>query len=223
LSELEWLANLSYESAATDSFDGILARDAMRNWFCVVLSLAAIVGGPAYAADLAQPAPSVVSPEVSAFPFISEIRGGAFAHAIGSPEDNGRVDLNAELLSVKLFRTNDWTDVLIPQLHLGTTINFVGDTSFVYTGFTWRYDISQTAFFVEGTLGGSLNNGQLQDFHNDRNALGCHALFRESASLGYRFDAHWEIMATLEHSSNANICRENRGLTSAGLRLGYRF
>ena len=31
------------------------------------------------------------------------------------------------------------------------------------------------------------------------------------------------LMATIEHSSNAGLCSENRGLTNAGLRLGYRF
>jgi lipid A 3-O-deacylase len=203
----------------------VQTRNVMRIWSCI-MALVVILSKPVSAADLIslpQTDAFLLPPPTQSIPFISEIRGGAFAHGLGSPERDGRVDLNAELLFVKPFHTSDWTDILIPMPHLGTTVNFVGDTSTIYAGLTWRYDISTTAFFVEATSGGSLNNGQLQDFHNDRNALGCHVLFRESGSLGYHIDTNWNVMATIEHSSNANLCHENRGLTNVGLRVGYQF
>ena len=34
------------------------------------------------------------------------------------------------------------------------------------------------------------------------------------------FGKHWELMATVDHMSNADLCDENRGLTTVGLRLG---
>jgi len=55
------------------------------------------------------------------------------------------------------------------------------------------------------------------------NALGCHVLFRESASLGFNLTESWRIMGTIEHNSNAGLCDFNRGLTNAGVRLGYKF
>jgi hypothetical protein len=30
-------------------------------------------------------------------------------------------------------------------------------------------------------------------------------------------------MATVEHMSNAGLCKQNRGLTNYGARIGYRF
>ena len=72
-----------------------------------------------------------------------------------------------------------------------------------------------------------MHNGNTQSnlalVPSDRNALGCSPLFRESASVGYRFTPSWSIMATIEHLSNAGICAQNRGLTNVGVRLGYTF
>jgi hypothetical protein len=53
--------------------------------------------------------------------------------------------------------------------------------------------------------------------------MGCAVTFRESATAGFRITQNWSIMATVEHMSNAGLCVENRGLTNAGLRLGYTF
>jgi len=45
-----------------------------------------------------------------------------------------------------------------------------------------------------------------------------------NAAAGYRFDDHWNLSATVEHASNANLCDgPNDGLTRAGLMLGYQF
>ena len=55
------------------------------------------------------------------------------------------------------------------------------------------------------------------------NAMGCHASFREAASVGYRFNANWRLMATFEHMSNAGLCVQHRGLTNYGVRVGYVF
>ncbi len=54
-----------------------------------------------------------------------------------------------------------------------------------------------------------------------RDTLGCRALFREAGSLGVGVTAHWSVMATVEHLSNAGLCAGNRGLTNVGLRVGY--
>lgn len=151
-----------------------------------------------------------------------EVRGGVFAHDPSSPEQ-GSADLNLEALSPRLFSTGSAWDVLIPRAHVGGTINFNGKTSHGYAGLTWTYDVTQQ-LFVEVSLGGALHNGKTDRIVPvNHNALGCSPLFRESASIGYRFTPAWSVMATVEHLSNAGLCSNNRGLTNAGVRLGYSF
>jgi len=164
-----------------------------------------------------------VPPPMESNFFISEFRLGVLAHGVGSPERTGGADLNAEILFIKPFSASGWADAFIPRPQLGATINFAGKTSTAYAGFAWRTNLFDTPFFSEISFGASVNNGQLEERNNDMNPLGCHVLFRESGSLGYDFDRHWSVMTTFEHSSNANLCDKNRGLSNIGARVGYRF
>lgn len=187
-----------------------------------VLASVVLSGAPSFAADLgATPvarAPSFLASPASRF----EIRGGVFAHDPWSPEQ-GSADLNIEALSPRLYSTGSAWDVLIPRAHLGGTINFNGKTSHGYAGLAWTFDITQQ-FFVEASFGGAIHNGKTgSTIVPNHNALGCSPLFRESASIGYRITEAWSMMATVEHLSNAGLCSNNRGLTNAGVRLGYSF
>ena len=38
------------------------------------------------------------------------------------------------------------------------------------------------------------------------NALGCHVLFHESATIGFNVTENWRVMGSIEHSSNAGAC-----------------
>ena len=144
--------------------------------------------------------------------------GSGFAHDPGGP-DAGGIDVNTEVLFAKPWGTQaEWW---LPRPHLGATISLDGRTSTVYGGATWQVDLT-SSLFAEASFGASLNNAATVD-EEEADALGCTALFRSSASLGYRMTAHWSVMASVEHSSNAGLCDRNRGLTNTGLRLGYRF
>jgi hypothetical protein len=178
-----------------------------------------LCGSSALAADYQAASPPIAEP----FPWLSEVRLGALVHGLGSPERDGGVDLNGEVLFAKPFHVEGWNEALIPRPHIGATANFQGKTSTIYAGVTWHFDLFESPFFAEVSSGGSLNNGELDDRHDDMNPLGCHLLFRESASLGYQFDQHWSVMGTFEHNSNANLCSENRGLSNLGVRVGYKF
>jgi len=149
-----------------------------------------------------------------------EIRGGVFAHDTVSPE-SGSVDLNAEILSPKLFSVAPQWQVFVPRAHVGTTVNTVGDTSHAYAGLTWSYDVTKS-LFVEASFGGAVHNGK-HARTADRVAMGCSWSFRESGSIGWRFTESLSAMATIEHVSNGGLCDQNRGLTNFGLRLGYAF
>ena len=156
------------------------------------------------------------------FPFISEVRAGAYAHDPLSPE-KGSADLNAEVLFAKPFRLQGPWDFLMPRPHLGATISFAGRTSAAYAGFNWTYDVTRS-IFVEASLGGAVHNGSTSRIvppHS--NAMGCSVTFHESAGLGYRLTERWSVMANIEHFSNAGLCKANRGLTNYGFRVGYSF
>jgi lipid A 3-O-deacylase len=165
----------------------------------------------------------LASPTAQNQNFVSEVRLGGFAHDPSSPE-SGSVDLNGEVLFAKPATSdNPIVNALIPRPHVGATVNFAGKTSQAYAGATWTYDITSRVF-AEASFGGSVNNGKTGNVvPAGFNKVGCNGLFRESASLGYRVSEHWSVMGTIEHSSNAGLCAQNRGLTNVGARIGYSF
>lgn len=152
-----------------------------------------------------------------------EVRSGALAHQIeDSPGEEG-VDLNLELLFDKLpggYGSRIVEYFLTPRPHIGASINLNGDTSQLYFGMTWDIHLTDR-LFVETSFGGAFHDGP----HNEdgESKFGCTLNFRESASIGYRLSAQWNVMLTIDHMSNAGLCDENRGLTNAGVRVGYRW
>jgi hypothetical protein len=111
--------------------------------------------------------------------------------------------------------------VLHPRVHAGAIVSTSGEASQVFAGFTWTVDITDRLFLDLG-FGGALNNATLHD-SQDGPSVGCHALFHESLAAGYKLDETWRIMATVDHSSNANLCHDNDGLSYAGLSIGRKF
>lgn len=183
---------------------------------------------PAMAADLTAPPPPPVfvppAPQpASPYGILSEARFGLLAHGVANHEW-GSVDINGELLSVKpVTLATGWANYFIPRFHVGGDLNTAGRTNDVYTGLTWTFPI-YGRLFGEATFGGSYNDGHTGFVvPKDYSRVGCHTLFRESVSLGYHIDDHWNVMALAEHDSNAGLCKHNEGLTNIGLRLGYVF
>ncbi|MDF2118484.1 acyloxyacyl hydrolase [Roseiarcaceae bacterium H3SJ34-1] len=152
-----------------------------------------------------------------------ELRLGTFVHDSLSPE-RGSADINGEILFAPFPRTpGSSANWLVPRLHVGATVNTAGKTSIAYAGFTWTYDISQR-LFIEGAFGGALNNSRTGPIAvAGHNAMGCSASFHEAASVGYRITRAFSVLATVEHSSNAGLCPQNRGLTNFGIRAAYAF
>ena len=155
--------------------------------------------------------------------FISETRLGLLAQDPWSPEAQTGA-LHGEVLFARPFQPTDpLMRYFTPQPHIGASFNLGSRTSFVFAGLTWNIDLSPRVF-IEASFGGALHDGHRGGvLREDRAALGCSPLFRESASLGYRFSERLSFMATVEHYGNAGLCQENRGLTNIGARFGYRF
>jgi hypothetical protein len=176
-------------------------------------------GGLARAADV--PAQSSAVPILARNSGLS-VRAGVFVHDPLSPE-RGSTDLTAQILLPKAFRLNDPVlDALIPRASFGGTGSLSNRTSHAYAGVAWTFDLTPR-LFVEGTLGLGINNGEGGIVGPNRNPLGCNWNFYENLSLGYRLGGGWVATATLEHISNAGLCKANRGLTNFGARIGYEF
>jgi lipid A 3-O-deacylase len=160
--------------------------------------------------------------------YISELKIGGLAHDVtflGRHVESG-ADVNLEVL----FKSPDVLAVIgSPRPHIGADINTSGNTSDGYFGLTWGISLIQSLFqpadsvFLNGSLGGAVQDGYVDNAPAGRKRLGSPVLFRESAELGYQFTPTVSISALLDHISNANLGRHNAGITSAGARLGFKF
>jgi hypothetical protein len=101
--------------------------------------------------------------------------------------------------------------------------NAYGLTSYGFAGLNWREPLIGPLFLEVG-FGGAVNNASRNPHDLTRTDLGCPVTFRESGGLGWQFNEHFDVVVGVEHISHANLCSSlNPGLTSAGVRIGYRF
>lgn len=152
---------------------------------------------------------------------LSEVRVGALAHDEGpfSRHEESGIDGNLELLFVS---PDLLAPIWSPRPHFGLTGNSDGNTHEAYLGLTWEWSFWR-GLFAGFSLGGAIHSGHLATADTDRKELGCRVLFRESISLGYRFNDRHSISIFQDHISNARLCDHNEGLENVGLRYGYRF
>jgi lipid A 3-O-deacylase len=159
---------------------------------------------------------------------IDEVKIGVLAHDIGfltHHVEHGS-DVNLEML----FTPPDLLALIgSPRPHIGADINTAGATSDAYAGLTWGISLIQNLFrpgdsvFMTGSLGGAYQDGYIDNAPPERKRLGSPILFRESAELGYQITPVISVAALLDHISNADLGQHNAGITSAGVRLGFKF
>ncbi|HEY1796800.1 MAG TPA: acyloxyacyl hydrolase [Stellaceae bacterium] len=161
-------------------------------------------------------------------PLIDELKVGGLAHDVtllGRHVEAG-ADINVEAL----FTSPTLLAIIgSPRPHFGADINTAGNTSDIYTGLTWGWTLFHGVFtpidgiFVNGSLGGALQDGYEDSAPPGRKRLGSPVLFRESAELGYQINPLVSVSAFVDHISNANLAPRNAGITSVGGRLGFKF
>lgn len=159
---------------------------------------------------------------------VDEVKGGVLVHDIGflGHHHETGADLNLEVL----FASPGFLKVIgAPRPMIGGDINTDGDTSNGYFGLTWTATLVPTVFgwdrglFVDGGLGGAVHDGYLDHAPPNRKKLGSRILFHLSAELGVQLTARTSVSLFMDHMSNANFARHNGGITSAGLRFGWKF
>lgn len=163
-----------------------------------------------------------VAAQAQAGEFVDEVRIGVGGLLESSSSDESGVVGSAEVYFAPF--ASDHTGIgkifLEPRIQLGVS-GGPNTTDQVYTGLNWHVPISER-FFAEFGAGGTVHNGSLDSGPGPR--LGCRLLFREHAALGLAVTENVNMLATIDHSSNANLCDgPNDGLTHAGLALGVKF
>jgi lipid A 3-O-deacylase len=144
---------------------------------------------------------------------------GVMAHDWGPASDHHEsgIDLNVEVLFTPI------NIIGMPRPHLGTTLNFNGDTSIVYAGLTFPFYESRR-WFGSGFVGGVVHDGPL---HKD--PVGCKKdsdcgfgvrfLPRIGLELGYYLSGDTAVSLHYDHMSHKGIISgENEGIEHMGLR-----
>lgn len=182
--------------------DRVSAR--LRATGVVLAAALAVAGSPAAAGSL-----------------LDEVRLGVLDHNAEPSGNEDGIDANFEVLFRRLETRTERSSVVdylaSPRPHLGATLNLDGDTNVVYGGLTWDVPLGDLVA-LEASFGAAVHDGPLDDAGIA--SYGCVVNFRESLGLGFELGGGWRVQALVDHMSNADLCRRNRGLTNAGLRLG---
>lgn len=162
----------------------------------------------------------------------NEIRLGIYQHdtgIIGNHKEEG-ADFALEGLSkpVTALRL-----IGSPRIVIGGAWNTAGQTSQIYLGIDKQLNFLEgsftpsDSFFVEGTIGGVWQNGKHDvvgtPLESRWKSHGGSFLFRPGLALGYRFNEHWSIAASLNHISNAGLGKRNEGMNDLGILIGRKF
>jgi lipid A 3-O-deacylase len=159
---------------------------------------------------------------------VSEMKLGVLAHDVGFLGDH--IETGSDVNFEMLFTPPAALQIIgSPRPHIGATINTSGNTSDAYFGLTWGIALLQSLFgwspnvFLNGSLGGAIQDGYTGTAPPGRKDLGSPVLFHLSTELGYQVTPRFSFSAYLEHMSNADLATHNAGITSAGARLGIKF
>ena len=192
---------------------------------CSAIALCVAVAAPAAAQSLLSPEPFAG--------IVDEVRVGIHAHDVdyaALPFRVGEWNLDQiEDLSFDVLFTSPDLDAFrwvgTPRPDLGVTINFDGQDSLAHLGLTWQLPVFDTPFYLEGTLGGAVHNGYLTNSPDTdrRQNFGCRLNFYERYGIGAHLSETLTATVTYEHTSNAELCDANQGLSNFGVRLGWKF
>jgi len=185
----------------------VIRGDVMKS--CLAVALATVLAG--------LPVSSALAGDL-----VDEVRVGVGGSLNGdSSHDKGLVgSAEVYLAPFHSSQTGLAKALLEPRIQVGVS-GGADATDQAYLGLNWHVPITE-AFFAEIGAGGTVHNGNLDSGTGP--LLGCRFLFREHAALGVRVSETVNVMATIDHSSNANLCNgPNDGITHAGLAVGVRF
>jgi lipid A 3-O-deacylase len=162
---------------------------------------------------------------------VDEIHFGLYDHdtdLIGSKKESG-ADFILEVLSRRIASLDF---IGGPRFLLGAAVNSAGQTNQIYIGLVRTWQLFRGVFkpddaiFLEGTLGGSWNDGKIDVIgtpeEKNWKSRGSRLLFRENIAIGYRFNTKWAVALNLNHISNAGLADPNEGMNGIGLTVNMK-
>jgi hypothetical protein len=199
------------------------------HWFSRLAALALVAGSSAGSAEETVSVPGLVPAQLagahdllaedySRGGVLDEVRFGGFRSIQDSSPDGPLI--GGQVLFDPLGPAREdyfLNSFLRPRIHVGGLVATDSRTEQLFAGFTWNFPLGRT-FFLEAALGGTIHDGG-----SDDEGLGCSIAFREGAGVGANLGRHWRAIVSVDHSSNANVCDGNGGLTHAGVSVGYTF
>ena len=160
---------------------------------------------------------------------IDEFRAGVLFHSIDEPGPNGEA-LNFTRLqdvSFEILFTSPDLDVFrwigSPRPNIGVTANLAGLESMAHLALTWQIPLWESDFFLEASFGAAIHNGAFNGAVYPERNLGCLLQFYEAGGIGMNVSDQVSVILEIEHASTANICTPNKGLTSLGVKVGFKF
>ena len=187
--------------------------------------------GLVFAGVLAGLAPAAAADRFPLAGIVDEVRLGIHAydvHYAALPFMIDEWDLQAvESFSADVLFTTPDADLLrwlgSPRPEVGATINLAGMESLVHAGLTWQLPVFETPFYLEGSFGAALHDGNLFGAPDPQKNFGCRVNFYERFGVGVNASENVTATLTYEHISNNGWSAENDGLSNFGLRVGWKF
>ncbi|HWE46754.1 MAG TPA: acyloxyacyl hydrolase [Caulobacteraceae bacterium] len=175
----------------------------------------------------------LLSPAVARAGVVDELNAAVMSHDtsdLGRGKESHSADIQFE---VDTIRPRALKFLGSPRLNAIVAVNTAGLTNFAAAGFTWDWPLWKR-WRGKIDFGLSVNDGVVsappgpagQMVREHRLLLGSKVLFREAATVEWRFGKKWGLEAQFEHLSNGGILgsnHNNQGINDAGLALAYHF
>ena len=171
-----------------------------------------------------------------------EVFVGGYAHDVDDGISYGKFEGGAEIVvGARTTALDELAFLGRPRVHLLAGVNTSGETSYVATGLSWRFDLTKRLYAQPG-IGLAVHDGRIklpspnepgitpQERLNrlmDRRTrldLGSRVLFEPELSLGWKASERLSVELSWIHLSHARLAGSyNPGVGDVGLRVLYRY
>jgi hypothetical protein len=167
---------------------------------------------------------------------------GVYRHDIDDEISHGHYEKSPQIIfGAKTAQLDELKFMWSPRVHLLASVSTRNGTSYVASGFTWNFRLSER-FYVEPGIGVAIHNGHVNLPRPDEPGLtpeeiekrnhdllttldlGSRVLFEPNFAVGWKATDRLSVEASWIHLSHAKLAGyQNPGLGDLGLRIVYRY